>query len=383
VKTIRWLGAALLLALAVSDARATGWRKDTNEIDVINRRLKGKVIDHTANHGVDRRIWSRSLYQRRDLYVYVPPNFDPHVRYPLLIWLHGFAEDEQSFLHFVAPILDEAICAGKLPPLIAIAPDGSIDGEPCFCSPGSFFLNSKAGDFEDYVLQDVWDFVCQHYPIRPERCAHVLAGVSMGGFAAFNYAIKHKEAFGVVVGLYPPLNLRWVDKKGNYSANFDPCNWGWRTSFDRSHEVVARFYGGLVTLRLSQMIDPIFGRSEEALLEVMRENPIEMIDRFGLQNGDLEMYVAYGGHDEFNIDAQVESFLYLAKCRGLCVGVGYDPKGRHNAATALRLIPGIIDWLGPRLAPYAPCCPCGAPGCEACCPTGTCDSPPSPGAGGR
>src|SRR5262249_13575854 len=94
VRKIAWLGVALLLA-GLSPARVgAGWRKDTNELDILNRGLHGKVIDHTANQGVDRRIWSRSLYQRRDLYVYLPPNYDPNIRYPFMLWLHGFAEDE-------------------------------------------------------------------------------------------------------------------------------------------------------------------------------------------------------------------------------------------------------------------------------------------------
>jgi hypothetical protein len=354
VRRIGWLGVALALALP-APAGATGWRKDSILLESVNRRLSGRVVDHTANHGKDNRIWSRSLYQRRDLYVYLPPGFDPCQRYPIMLWLHGFAQDEQSFATEVAPVIDEAICTGKLPPLIVAAPDGSLKGEPCGCSPGSFFLNTKAGDFEDFVLQDVWDFVCKHYPIRCERGAHVLAGVSQGGFAAYNFAIKHKEAFGVAIGVFPPLNLRWVDKHGNYFTNFDPNNWGWRTDLRSGHEAVARFYGGLIKLRLTQVIDPIFGRSEEALIEPMRENPIEMLDRHGIRDGDLEMYVAYGGRDEFNIDAQVESFLYLCKCRGICVGVGYEPKGRHDLKTARQLIPGIIDWLAVRLAPYA--CP--------------------------
>jgi hypothetical protein len=365
VNKIGWLAVVVVLGLAPA-ARATGWRKDTNELAVLNERLRGHVDDYTANHGVDNRMWSRSLYQRRDLYVYTPPNFDRSQRYPIMIWMHGFAQDEQSFIHDVVPALDEAMCSGKLPPFIAVAPDGSFRGEPCGCSPGSFFLNSKAGDFEDFVLQDVWDFVCAHYPIRPERCAHILAGVSMGGFAAFNYGIKHKNAFGVVIGVYPPLNLRWCNKAGHYFANFDPCDWGWRTEVKHSHEVIARFYGGLISLHLHQVIEPVFGCAEEAMAEVMRENPIEMVDRFGLRDGELEMYVAYGGHDEFNIDAQVESFLYLAKCRGITVGVGYDPHGHHCAATARKLIPGIVDWLGPRLAPYSiPCCVEGG-ACNSC-----------------
>jgi hypothetical protein len=66
------------------------------------------------------------------------------------------------------------------------------------------------------------------------------------------------------------------------------------------------------------------------------------------------MYIAYGGRDQFNINAQVESFLYRAKERGLTVTVDYDPKGKHDVKTALRMFPAIVDWLAPLLAPYSP-----------------------------
>ena len=79
-----------------------------------------------------------------------------------------------------------------------------------------------------------------------------------------------------------------------------------------------------------------------------------MMDLYGLKPGEVHLYVGYGGKDEFNLDAQVESFLYVARQRGIEVGVGYLPKGRHNAATALTLLPAMIDWLRVRLEPYAP-----------------------------
>jgi hypothetical protein len=354
VSTIRRLSVLALLLLPAAQAGAQSWRKDTNEIEVINKRLSGHVVDYTANHGKDNRIWSRSLYQRRDLYVYLPPNFEPCKRYPIMLWLHGFAQDEQSFLHHVAPEIDAAICAGKVPPMIVAAPDGSLSGEPSCCAPGSFFLNSKAGAFEDFVLQDVWDFMCHHYPICHERCAHILAGVSMGGFAAYNFGIKHREAFGVVVGMFPPLNLRWVDDKGHYFSDFNPKHWGWRTKLDHGGEAIAKFYGGLMTLTMRNVLSPVFGLGPEALEQVMMENPIEMVDRYRLHEGELAMYVAYAGQDEFNIHTQVDSFLYLCKCRGLTVCVGYEPWGHHDHVTAKRLTPGIFEWLGPKLAAYSP-----------------------------
>jgi S-formylglutathione hydrolase FrmB len=349
-----WLGLVLLLALCPAPVQALAWRKDNAELNKINKRIAGKVIDHTANHGADHRIWSRALGQRRDLYVYLPPGFQTDVRYPLLIYLHGFGQDEQSFLHHVVPLLDKAIASCALPPLIAAAPDGSFNGEPCHCQGGSFFLNALKGDYEDFVVDDVWDFVVKNYPIRCEREAHILAGVSMGGFAAYNLGIKHREAFGVVAGICPPLNLRWIGRDGNYQANFDPNNWGWRTQVDRSREVIASFFGGTVKIRLRDLLDPVFGQGPDAIWSISRENPIEMIDRYGIREGELAMFVAYNGKDEYNIDAQVESFLYWAKCRGLTVAATYDANGKHLMPDMARHLPAFFEWLAPRLSPYSP-----------------------------
>lgn len=352
MKKLICLGIVVALSVAVSNVDAV-WRKDSSALRLLNARIEGKVMDHTSNHGADYRIWSRSLTQRRDLYVYLPPKYDPKLRYPIILFLHGFAQDEQLFLKMV-PMIDNAISKGHFPPVIIAAPDGSIPGEPSFHEPATFFLNTQAGDFENFVLQDVWDFICQHYPIRSEREAHVLAGVSMGGFAAYNLGIRHRYAFGTVVGVFPPLNLRWMDDQENYMANFDPRHWGWRSKLDRPHECIARFGHGLVKLHLHQFVMPLFGWGQEALEEISLNNPIELVDRCQLKNGELAMYVGYGGRDEFNIDAQVESFLYLAKYRNISVAVGYIPDGRHDMETAYQLLPGLAEWLAPRLAPFSP-----------------------------
>jgi S-formylglutathione hydrolase FrmB len=346
--------AVLVLALlpsAVVDAHGLLSRID---LDRVNRGLYGHVVDYTANHGADRRIWSAALGERRDLYVYVPPGYDPNLRYPLMLWLHGFSQDEESFARDVVGPLDRAIHEGKLPPTIIAAPDGSLRGVAGTFSPGSFFLNTRAGAFQDYLMGDVWDFLHQHYSIRPEAEAHVLAGASMGGGAAYNLAIKHPDRFRVVVGIFPPLNLRWVDCHGRYMANFDPRCWGWREDYSQGWRVVGRFYG-IIPVRLRQMVYPLYGRRNPmTAVLISQENPIEMLDAYDLREGQLEMYVAYGGRDQFNIDAQVESFLYRAHQRGLTVGVGYDPRGKHDVSTALRLLPATLEWLGPRMAPYGP-----------------------------
>jgi len=323
------------------------------DLERINRRLQGQVVDHTDNHGVDRRIWSTALNEKRSVYVYLPPGFDPQKRYPMMLWLHGFAQDEQSFIQYVVDDLDAAMADGTLPPMIVVAPDGSLTRSPFKISAGSFFLNSRVGAFEDFVMVDVWQFAIENYPIRPEREAHVLAGVSMGGGSAYNLAIKHRDRFKVVLGIFPPLNNRWLDCHCRYMSPFDPDCWGWRTDFSNPYEVVGRFYG-IITIRMKDVLDGLYTGGPETAALVSWDNPIEMIDRLCLQEGELCMYIAYGGRDQFNITAQVESFLFRARQRGLHVTVAYDPRGKHDSATAQRFFPSVTQWLTPLLAPYSP-----------------------------
>ena len=346
------IAVGLLLLLCCAPLSAHPVRRFFS-LNRVNSQIQGRVFDFTRNHGSDNRIWSPALRQKRDMYVYVPPGYDPCQQYPLLLWLHGIAQDEFTFLHDVIIPLDKAISAGRLPPVVIVAPDGSIRGLDCFLTSSSFFLNSEAGCYEDYLMVDVWNFVMSRFSIRPERDAHAVLGVSLGGAAAFNKAIKYSACFRHVVGVFPPLNLRWQDCHGHYRANFDPDCWGWRTDFVHRRTVLARFYG--LPIRTKTILNPLYGRhNPETLPAVIRNNPIEMLDLYDVQPGQLEMYVAYGGKDQFNIPAHIESFLFVAHQRGLEVGVGYEPEGKHNRATAERLLPGIIDWLGSRLAPFEP-----------------------------
>jgi S-formylglutathione hydrolase FrmB len=315
-------------------------------------RLAGTLVDYTHHHGADHRFWSPVLGQWRDMYVYLPPGYNPASRYPLLLWLHGIAEDEGCFVSTSLRAFDAAIAAGQLPPLIIAMPDGSWQGRPRLLGSRPLYLNSNLGNFEDFIVQDVLGFVASRFSLRPEREAHVIAGMSGGGGAAYRIALRYPALFGIVIGLSPPLNIRWVDCHGDPFGNFDPSCWGWRNTI-RGKEVVCKYYLGLVKVRMGSLVYPLFGHNEQDILAgLSRENPIEMLDQFDVQPGAYRMFVAYGGSDQFNIDAQVESFLYRARQRGLCVDVAYDPHGRHSLTRAGRFIPRVIDWLGPLLEPY-------------------------------
>ncbi len=348
MKTPAWLG---LVMVACLPNVAAGKGKPPC-IETINFQIGGTIVDHTNNHGPDLRIYSPALCEKRDLYVYLPPGYDPKRTYPLLLVLHGYEGDETSLTKYVVKPLDAWIRAGKFPPVIVACPDASFDGNPRLGAPATMYLNSPLGRFQDYLVEDVWDFLMTHYPIRPEREAHVMIGLSMGGFGAYNIAIKHRDRFKIVVGVMPAVNLRWMDCRGNYRANFDPNNWGWRTSADNPREVLGSFFFGLVTVTVGESMYPVFGRGPEAVARAAKENPIEMIDAYKLQPGELDLFIGYVGRDEFNIDAQVESFLYLAKSRGIEVATYYHPTDRHRPSSGVKMIPSVLGWLDERLRTY-------------------------------
>jgi S-formylglutathione hydrolase FrmB len=307
----------------------------------VSNNLSGQLLDFTNNHGEDRRIWSPALNQKRGLYVYLPPNFDPCKRYPLAIFLHGAAQDEQFFLQSQVESFDKAMASGQMPPAIICAPDGSIHGRATLLDPASFWANSKAGAFEDYLMTDVWNFMHEVFPIRPDRDAHAIIGASMGGSAAFAHAIKHKDRVKTAIGFMPLLNLRYVDCQGKYRTDFDPECFGYRDKM-RGYEPLGR--RRIFVLRFSDLFVPMFGRGSNGLAGMSEINPLELMERNNLQPGELNLFVAYGGKDEFNVAAQVESFLHVARQRGIEVAVSYDPNGRHDLSTGRRLMPAALRW---------------------------------------
>src|SRR5580693_8861679 len=71
--------AAALLLFAAATASAQAQVFNLVKLDHLNRKLHGRVVDFTQNHGTDRRLHSPVLGRPRDLYVYLPPAYDPSV----------------------------------------------------------------------------------------------------------------------------------------------------------------------------------------------------------------------------------------------------------------------------------------------------------------
>lgn len=322
------------------------------DVDRVNRRLAGCVLDFTHNSGVDKRIFSPILGQSRDLYVYLPPGFTRAKAYPLVLYLHTAYVDEHIFIGSDRLLeLDRMMQSGEFPPTIFAAPDGTIDGRNHISSPHSLYLNGRFGRFEDYLLQELVPFLMANYSIRPEPEAHAILGVSAGGLAGASVALRYPHLFGAVATIGAPLNLRYTTCSGNSREDFNPATYRWKNDYD-PEEVVGTFYAGLSRVPARKYIAPVFGDDVNAVpTKIMAINPADLLFTANPAPGRPAMYVHFAGRDNWNFDAQAESFIWLAQGRGLPVDVDRTPHGRHNLPYLSRSHDPAFDWLARHLPP--------------------------------
>ena len=157
------------------------------------------------------------------------------------------------------------------------------------------------------------------YSIRPEREAHALLGISAGGYGAMAIALKHRDLFGAVATLAGPLNMRYDNCRGRLPRRLRPGH------LSRADRVRPRHGHRPLLLRPAPAAgqDVPRGRSTATgpgvIARIGRDNPADLLDSTDLRPGELAIYVNYPGRDNYNFDAQDQSFAWLAASRGVAV----------------------------------------------------------------
>lgn len=137
--------------------------------------------------------------RRQPVDVYLPPGYaaHPHRRYPVMYLLHGVPGRPGAFLATVrmGVVEDELVALHRARPMILVMPFGST---------GSFTDKEWANGvrphegWETFLARDVVHAIDARYRTIRRGSARVLAGLSEGGYGAFNIGIHHPGEFGVL-----------------------------------------------------------------------------------------------------------------------------------------------------------------------------------------
>ena len=140
--------------------------------------------------------------RRRQVLVALPPGYRTgDSSYPVLYLLSGYPGRAADWFVSgrITQTLDALAAQGRAPYFICVAPDVN----------GGFFDDSETvnafggAQVETWLTRDVVGYVDGHFRTRRQRSGRVLAGMSSGGYAAINVALRHQDEFGVSLALEP------------------------------------------------------------------------------------------------------------------------------------------------------------------------------------
>ena len=134
----------------------------------------------------------------RDVIVTLPPSYgkDKNRRYPVLYFLHGFAQSAQSMFDFMhVPEAEDAGAKAGIEFIIVMPDANSKLG-------GTMYSNSvTTGDVEAFVAHDLVSYVDSHYRTIAKRESRGLVGHSMGGYGTWKVAMRFPEQWGAIYAM--------------------------------------------------------------------------------------------------------------------------------------------------------------------------------------
>jgi len=149
----------------------------------------------------------------RKAQVYTPPGYSRDRKYPVLYLLHGIGGDEYEWTRGGAAhvILDNLYADQKAVPMIVVLPNGRASKELTPRDPIPRQSPAFAA-FEKELLEDLIPHIEKNYPVRADREALALAGLSMGGGQALNFGLGNLKSFAWVGGFSSAPNTKKVEE---------------------------------------------------------------------------------------------------------------------------------------------------------------------------
>jgi enterochelin esterase family protein len=127
--------------------------------------------------------------------VLLPPDYDSAAgkltRYPVLYFLHGLGENEQTLLKTGGwNLVEDLRQQRKIGDFLIVTPEAK----------ASFYVNSADGKvrYSDFFLHEFMPYIEREFRIGRGRKSRAITGISMGGYGALRFAFAYPETFSSV-----------------------------------------------------------------------------------------------------------------------------------------------------------------------------------------
>jgi S-formylglutathione hydrolase FrmB len=240
---------------------------------------------------------------------FLPASFDTdrNRRYPVLYYLHGLGDNEQSLLNSGGwDLIEDMRRSGRVGEFVILAPSGG----------HTFFVNSSDGKirYEDFLTKEFMPQMEKKYRVDSVRTRRGITGVSMGGFGALRLAFKYPQQFAAVSAQMPALLA----------------------------EIPANFAGGSPGSP-SSMLSDVFGNpinvaylQRNSVFYFAKVTPAADLKR-------MKIYFNVGNNDDYGFEQGAEKLHHLLASRGMANEFHVYP-GRHDPQFAVRYFGDVVQF---------------------------------------
>lgn len=156
-------------------------------------------------HGVVKKdsLQSKITNSTRSYYLYLPPNYQPQKKYPLLVLYHGAGEDETGWVKQgkIQNILDNLLAEKKIKPTLVLMDAGSTVLREAKNLDFETLAISQTKIIEEVLITELIPKLKSEYQLSKN---YQIAGLSKGSFQALKIATDHPEIFKKV-GVFSPV----------------------------------------------------------------------------------------------------------------------------------------------------------------------------------
>jgi enterochelin esterase-like enzyme len=258
---------------------------------------------------------SRALGHDLTYAIYLPADLDPHIRLPVIYLLHGADGHGLDWVDqgHVQAAADRLIAEHRLPKVIIVMPDAQnswyVDSPP-----------SGLGAMGTAIERDLPDWIESHYPARSARSGRAVAGYSMGGFGALDFALGHPERYAAVAAMSGAF---WTWMKPDFQI--DPVR--------NSH------YRNLFEGAFGDPFDP---------KRFVANSPMDMLDHMPGTAPHPAILLICGRQDDFHLDQEQAVMEHRLEAAHLVVEAELIPGG-HDWDTWSAALPTVLEFLGRHL----------------------------------
>lgn len=180
----------------------------------------------------------------------LPPSYDRDQakRFPVVYYLHGLGESEQTLVGALGALLGDLQRNWKIKEFLVITPEAGT----------TFYINSHDGRvrYEDFLVREFIPAMERRFRAAGTRATRAIAGTSMGGYGALRTAFKYPQMFAAVEAEMPALYEKFpqrllpffeMSRRGGgagspFGQPFDEAFWERNTPFTLARANAARLH---------------------------------------------------------------------------------------------------------------------------------------------